>query len=233
MQTHEHDRPVEAVEEVEALRQQPVDQARAGHHQRDAHRPGDHRHGVEQEGQRAGGHDPAVPAEPVHDRDGVDEDVEGARARPQREDEADRDDVVAAARQHLVDRRLDDVVDRPVGQRLAGHLQHRVADVVELGGGELDADEADRPGQREDQRRHRQHGEERRLGRQAGHPVPEAGADRGDDDPPQVLAQLQETDPRWRSARGPARARRPWRHGIHWQADPRASPARVLRWAHD
>ena len=48
-------------------------------------------------------------------------------------------------------------------------------------------DVADRAGQREDQRRHREDREERRLGGQAGDPVAHARSHRRDDDPPQVL----------------------------------------------
>ena len=125
-----------------------------------------------------------MPAEAVHDRDRVDEDVERPGPRPQREHEAERDDVEPAAPQHVVERRLDDGVDGLVGEQAAGEVEDRVADVVDLAGVELAGDVADRTGEREDQRRHGQDGEERRLGGQAGHPVAQAAADRGDDEPP-------------------------------------------------
>ena len=101
----QHQRPVEAHQELEALRQPPLHQGGPGHHQRDAHHAGEHRHHVEDERQRPGLDDPPVPPEPVHDRDGVDEDVERPRARPQREHEADRDHVVAPALEDGVDGR--------------------------------------------------------------------------------------------------------------------------------
>ena len=57
-------------------------------------------------------------------------------------------------------------------------------------GVELVGDVADRPGQREDQRRHGQHGEERRLGGQPGDPVAQAAARGRDDEPPDEVPGL-------------------------------------------
>ena len=148
--------------------------ARAGDHQRERDHAGEHRQDVEAERQRAGLDDPAVPTEPVHDRDGVDEDVERPRARPQRQDEADRDHVEAAALEDVVDGRHDDRVDGALGERPRGQVDDRLPDVVDLGGGEPVADVADRAGHGEDQRRHRQHREERRLGGEPGDPVAHA-----------------------------------------------------------
>ena len=60
---------------------------------------------------------------------------------------------------------------------------------ADLGRGEPVGDVADRAGEGEDQRRHRQHREERRLGGQAGDPVAHARADGGDDQSPEQLAE--------------------------------------------
>ena len=80
------------------------------------------------------------------------------------------------------------VLTAPLGEGLRRQVDHRLPHVVELGGAEAVGHVADRPGQREDQRRHREDREERRLGGQPGHPVAHARADRRDDEPPQVLA---------------------------------------------
>ena len=71
------------------------------------------------------------------------------------------------------------------GERLAGQGQHGVPDLVDLAVAELGEDVADRAGEREDQRRQREHREERRLGSETGDPVAHAGADRRHDEPPQ------------------------------------------------
>jgi hypothetical protein len=94
-----------------------------------------------------------VTAESVHDRDGVDEDVQGAGTRPQGEDEADRDDVETTPTEHVVKGRGDDLLDRRRCQRLRRQVQDPVLehadlrDVVALG------EVADGAGQAEDQRR--------------------------------------------------------------------------------
>ena len=182
-----------------------------GDHQRQRDHAGDHREDVEQERQRPGLDDPAVPAEPVHDRDGVDEDVERARARPQRQHEAERDDVEAAALAGR--RRSSGTMIRSTalcGQRPLGEVDDRGAHVGHLGGGELVGDVADRPGEREDQRRHREHREERRLGGQARSPGSAGRSSTGrDDQPPDHLA--------GRSA--PGRQRRSERRGRGWVSE--------------
>ena len=95
---------------------------------------------------------------------------------PEGEHEAERDHVEAAAREHVVDRRLDDLVDRALGERLPDRSMTAWPHVSTCAGAELVGDEADQARHREDQRRHREHREERRLGRQAGHPVAHAAS---------------------------------------------------------
>ncbi len=90
--------------------------------------------------------------------------------------------------QHVVDGRLDHAVDGGVGEEARGEVEDRGADLVDLVGAERLGDVADRAGEGEDQRRHGQHREERRLGGQPGHPVAHRGADGRDDDPPGGLA---------------------------------------------
>ena len=187
----------------------PVHQRRPRDDQRDAHRAGHHRQRVEHERQGTGRDDPPVAAEAVHDRDGVDEDVERAGARPEGEDEPDRDDVVASPVEHLLQGRRDDPVDGPVGQGRRGEVEDGVAHVVDLGRGEPLADEAHRAGEGEDERRDGQHREERSLGGEPGHPVPQARPDGRDDDAPEVLAPAPRSTA---AAGGVSRAPRPCGH---------------------
>ena len=115
--------------------------------------------------------------------------------------------------QHVVEGRLDDLVDRPLGEQPAGEVDDGVPHLVDLAGVELVGDVADAAREAEDQRRHGEHGEERRLGGQPGDPVAQAGADRGDDQPPQRVESA--APPRLillRSRRGGALPA--WGHGL-------------------
>jgi len=67
------DRPVERPEQADPLRQPRVEPGRADEHQRDDDDPEDERDEVEREAEGTRAHDPADTALPVHDRDGVDE----------------------------------------------------------------------------------------------------------------------------------------------------------------
>ena len=67
-------------------------------------------------------------------------------------------------------------------------VQDGVAHLPHLGVAEAREDVADRTGQGEDQRRQREHREEGRLGREPRHAVAHAGADGGDDQPPERVA---------------------------------------------
>ena len=206
---HDDRRPVEAHQEVRPFRQPVADQGRAGDDQGDRDAAGDHRQDVEHERQGPGLDDPAVPPEPVHDRDGVDEDVKGAGAGPEREHEAQGDHVEPAAAEDFVHRRHDDPVDRPVGEERREHVDDRVADVLDLGGAEVRRHVADGAGEGEDQRWHGEHGEERRFGSEAGHPVLQAGTDGRDDQPPDQVEDPLEQGPVGRpSVRGGRRGHR-------------------------
>ena len=108
--------------------------------------------------------------------------------------------------------------DGAVGQEAGRQVDDRVGHVVDLVGAEGLRDVADGTGEGEDQRRHGEHGEERRLGRQTGHPVAHRGGDGRHDDPPRRLAELQhprgpyEARPA-RAVRGPRRLGA--RHGVY------------------
>ena len=104
--------------------------------------------------------------------------------------------------QHGVEGRRDDVLDGLLGQPPRGQVDDRAADLGDVGRRELLGDVADGTGQREDQRRHRQHREEGRLGRQPGDAVAHAGADGGDDQAPHLVAQRPPTGPRTESQHG-------------------------------
>ena len=79
-------------------RQRIVDQLRPGDHERQHDDADDQPDDVQGERQHPGPDDPSTAAEAVHDRDGVDEDVQRTRARPQGQHEADRDDVETLTR---------------------------------------------------------------------------------------------------------------------------------------
>ena len=110
--------------------QQPAEQGRPGQHQRD-HDDADEQHDdVQAEGQHPGADDAAHAAEPVHDRAGVDEDVEGPRAGPQGDQEADRDEVEAVAGEDVVAGSwLDDVGDDVGGEDVARAVEDAVLDL--------------------------------------------------------------------------------------------------------
>ena len=129
-------------------------------------------------------------AESVHDRDGVDEDVQSAGTRPQGEDEADRHDVETTPTEDVVKGRGDDLLDRRRCQRLRRPVQDPVLEHADLGDVVALGEVADGAGQAEDQRRQRQDGEERGLAGQPGHPVGEAGGRRARCEPAQRGAQL-------------------------------------------
>ena len=103
--------------------------------------------------------------------------------------------------EHVVHGRHDHPLDCTVGEQPRGQLDHRVPHVRHLGRGEPLGDVADRPGQREDQRRHREHREERALGGEPGDPVSQAGPDGGDHQAPQGVARPPQPGRR----RGPGR----------------------------
>lgn len=112
---------------------------------------------------------------PVHDRDGVHEDVERPRTRPQGQDEAQRDDVDASTAQYLVQRGCDELVHGGGGQRLGRQVEHAILEHLDLGDVVLRCEVADGAREAEDQRRQRQDREEGRLGGEPGDPVLEAG----------------------------------------------------------
>ena len=131
--------------------------------------------------------------------------------------------------EHVVDRRHDDLVDRALGQRPLGQVDHRVAHVVDLRRAELVGDEADRARHREDQRRHREHREEGGLGGQTGHPVAHAATDGGDDQPPDQVADLAQPDARTAEAESGAFRGSPhappetWLYRSHMRSDIRVA----------
>lgn len=115
---------------------------------------------------------------PIHDRDGVEEDVERPRPRPQGQQEADREQVEPAPGKDIVDGRHDDLRDGILGEDVAGIVGH-------CGGEARDgimADElahiADRTEDAKDERRQGQQEEEAGFGGQTGHPVAQAHPDR-------------------------------------------------------
>ena len=59
--------------------------------QRKHHHPGDEEDQVQDKGEGSGANQATLAAHAVHDRDGVDEDIERSRAGPQRDQEPDRD----------------------------------------------------------------------------------------------------------------------------------------------
>jgi hypothetical protein len=143
---HQHDRPVEADQDVGGVGQPLPYQPRTGDDQRQCHHPGHDGEQVEAERQGPRLDDPAVPAQPVHDRDGVDEHVHGPGARPEREHEPHRDHVEAPALEHVVDGRLDHLVDGRVGEEPRGQVDDRAADVLDLVGLKDCGDVTDRTG---------------------------------------------------------------------------------------
>ena len=133
--------------------------------------------------------------------------VHRPRARPQRDHEADRDDLEPALEEHVVQRGGDDVVHGGRGQQPRSQVQHLGAELGDGGHVEALGDEADGAGQAEDQRGQRQQGEERRLGGQARHPVAQTRAEGLGDHPPGPTPHLHsvgEPTGATRSARGPA-----------------------------
>jgi hypothetical protein len=131
-----------------------------------------------------------MPAEPVHDRDGVDEHVKRPRARPQRQHEAERDHVEPAAAQHLVECGLDELMDRRGRDHLRCHVQDAMLEELNLGDVVTLRDVADGSGQAEDQRRKRQDREKRRFSSESGDSVRETGRRRARCEPTQRGAQL-------------------------------------------
>ena len=94
-------RPVQHDQPVPAGGHDLAEQARPEQHERDRDDPQGEGQQVQRERQRPGADDAAHAGLAVHDRDGVDEDVQGARPRPQREHEAQREQVEARAGGHV------------------------------------------------------------------------------------------------------------------------------------
>lgn len=145
-------------------------------------------------------------AEPVHDRDGVDEDVECTGARPQGKDEAERHDVDASALEHLVQGRRDHLIDRRGRQGLRRQVNHPILEDLDLGDVVALREIADGAGQPEHQRRQRQDGEERRLSGQARHPVREAGRGGSRRQPAKQTPPVVETSPQGVNRTGATRS---------------------------
>jgi hypothetical protein len=125
-----------------------------------------------------------VAAQSVHDRDGVQENVQGSRSRPQRKHEAQRHDVHASAGEDLVESRSNQLVDCRGCQRLRREVEDPVLEHFDLSDLVLGREVADGAGEAEDQWRERQDGEEGGLRRQARHAVLEAGRRRAGGESP-------------------------------------------------
>ncbi len=174
-QQRDRDRPVEGADQPGRPRYRVLQQPRPENQQRQHQRADHQRAEVEAERHQPGLDDAPLAVEPVHDGDGVDEDVEGPGAGPQGQQETDRDEVGPGAVEHPVQQRDHDLLDGGVRQHRPGGREDAL---LEPGDGAL-ADElvqvAEGAGQPEQQRRDRQQGEEGRLRRQPGHPVLDAG----------------------------------------------------------
>ena len=129
-------------------------------------------------------------AESVHDRDGVDEDVECAGAGPEGEHEPQRDDIEPATAEDVVQRRRDELVNHRWCNGLRGEIQDPILEHVDLCNVVALRDVSDRAGETEDQRRERKNREECGLARQSGHPIGETGRRRARCEPTQRGSQL-------------------------------------------
>ena len=133
-------------EPVHLRRQRPPDQGRADQHQRQRHRPEHEHQQVDRERQQPGAHDAAVAAQPVHDRDRVEVDVQRPRAGPQRQHETDRDQVVPRAVERVLEGGDDHGVDDVVGEERRQVVAQAVLQLQRGVGAEPGADPRGRAG---------------------------------------------------------------------------------------